>query len=97
LSQARRVLIRTKHPLSWQLITLSPEALSWAMLTLGFGGFGFAAFAMGMKAGQIAEAAWWKGKLQEARTSTREPPPRPATDLCLARRERRGDPSKRPM
>jgi hypothetical protein len=27
-----------------------------------------------MKVGQIVEAAWWKGKLQEALTSTREPP-----------------------
>ena len=42
-------------------------------------GFGFAAFSVGMKVGEIAKAAWWKGKLQEARTSTREPPPRPAT------------------
>jgi hypothetical protein len=45
------------------------------MLMLGFGGFGFAAFSVGMKVGQIAEAAWWKGKVQEALTSTREPPP----------------------
>jgi hypothetical protein len=45
------------------------------MLMLGVGGFGFAAFSMGMKVGQIVEAAWWKGKLQEALTSTREPPP----------------------
>ena len=60
------------------------------MLVLGFGGFGFATFSVGMKVGQIAEAAWWKGKLQEklqeARTSTREPPPRPAT-LFRDRRE----------
>jgi hypothetical protein len=60
--------------MSWQLITLTPEASTWAMLMLGFGGFGFAAFSVGMKVGQIAEAAWRKGKLQEARTSTREPP-----------------------
>ena len=43
------------------------------MLMFGFGGLGFAAFSVGMKVGQIAEAAWWKGKLQEALTSTREP------------------------
>jgi hypothetical protein len=45
------------------------------MLMLAFGGFGFATFSVGMKVGQIVEAAWWKGKLQEALTSTREPPP----------------------
>jgi hypothetical protein len=56
------------------------------MLLLGFGGFGFATFSVGMKVGQIAEAAWWKGKLQEALTSTREPPPQPAT-LFRDRRE----------
>ena len=76
--------------MSWRLITLTPEASTWAMLLLGFGGFGFATFSVGMKVGQIAEAAWWKGKLQEklqeARTSTREPPPRPAT-LFRDRRE----------
>ena len=58
--------------MSWQLITLTPEASTWAMLMLGFGGFGLAAFSVGMKVGQIAEAAWWKGKLQEV--ATREPP-----------------------
>jgi hypothetical protein len=26
--------------MSWQLITLTPEASTWAMLMLGFGGFG---------------------------------------------------------
>jgi hypothetical protein len=72
--------------MSWQLITLTPEASSWAMLVLGFGGFGLAAFSVGMKVGQIAGAAWWKGKLQEALTSTRELPPRPAT-LFRDRRE----------
>ena len=46
-----------------------------AMLMLGFAGFGFATFSVGMKVGQIVEAAWWKGKLQEALTSPREPPP----------------------
>jgi hypothetical protein len=51
--------------MSWQLITLTPEASSWAMLTLGFSGFGLAAFSVGMKVGQIAGAAWWKGKIQE--------------------------------
>ena len=55
-------------------IALTSEALTWAMLMLGFGGLGFAAFSVGMKVGQIAEAAWWKGKLQEALTSTGEPP-----------------------
>ena len=64
---------------------LTSEASTWAMLMLGFGGFGLAAFSVGMKVGQIAEAAWWKGKLQEVLTSTRESPPRPATlfrDRC---------------
>jgi hypothetical protein len=56
------------------------------MLLLGFGGFGFAMFFVGMKVGQIAEAAWWKGKLQEALSSTHEPPPRPAM-LFRDRRE----------
>jgi len=72
--------------MSWRLITLTPEASTWAMLLLGFGGFGFATFSVGMKVGQIAEAAWWKGKLQEACISTREPPRRPAT-LLRDRRE----------
>jgi hypothetical protein len=72
--------------MSWQLITLTPEASTWAMLLLGFGGFAFAAFSVGMKVGQIAEAAWWKAKLQEACTTTREPPPRPAM-LFRDRRE----------
>jgi hypothetical protein len=53
-------------------IALTSEASTWAVLMLGFGGFGFAAFSVGMKVGQIAEAAWWKGKLQKALTSTRE-------------------------
>jgi hypothetical protein len=60
--------------MSWQLITLTPEALSWAMLTLGFGGFGLEAFSMGMKVGQIAGAAWWKGKLAQPVKSGRHPP-----------------------
>jgi hypothetical protein len=30
------------------------------MLMFAFGGLGFAAFSVGMKVGQIAEAAWWK-------------------------------------
>ena len=42
------------------------------MLMLGFGGFGFATFLVGMKVGQIVEAAWWKGKLQEARAAPAE-------------------------
>ena len=57
------------------------------MLMLGFGGLGFAAFSVGMKVGQIAEAAWWKGKLQEALTSTREPPPPRQMSLVRERRE----------
>jgi hypothetical protein len=39
------------------------------MLMLGFGRFGCAMFSIGMKVGQIVEAGWWKGKLQEALTS----------------------------
>ena len=59
-----------------------------AMLMLGFAGFGFATFSVGMKVGQIVEAAWWKGKLQEALTSTREPPPSRHMSLVRERRER---------
>jgi hypothetical protein len=68
------------------IAALTPEASTLAMLMLGFGGFGFAAFSVGMKVGQIAKAAWWKRKLEEARTATREPPPPPAT-LFRDRRE----------
>jgi hypothetical protein len=57
------------------------------MLMFGFGGLGFAAFSVGMKVGQIAEAAWWKGKLQEALTSTREPPPPRQMSLVRERQE----------
>ena len=53
-------------------IAFTSEASTWAMLMLGFGGFGFAAFSVGMKVGQIAEAAWWKGKLQEALVRERQ-------------------------
>jgi hypothetical protein len=66
---------------------LTSEASTWAMLMLGFVGLYLAAFSVGMKVGQIAEAAWWKEKLQEARTSTREPPSRP-TALSRERRDR---------
>jgi hypothetical protein len=54
---------------------------------VGFAGFGFATFSVGMKVGQIVEAAWWKGKLQEARTLTREPPPSSRRSLVRERRE----------
>jgi hypothetical protein len=57
------------------------------MLMLGFGGLGFGVFSVGMKVGQIAEAAWWKGKLQEALTATREPPPPRQMSLVRDRRE----------
>jgi hypothetical protein len=56
------------------IAALTPEASTLAMLMLGFAGFGLATFSVGMKVGQIAEAAWWKGRLQEACASTREPP-----------------------
>jgi hypothetical protein len=68
-------------------IALTSEASTWAMLMLGFGGLGFAAFSVGMKVGQIAEAAWWKGKLQEAPTSTREPLPPRQMSLVRERQE----------
>jgi hypothetical protein len=68
-------------------IALTSEASTWAMLMFGFGGLGFAAFSVGMKVGQIAEAAWWKGKLQEALTSTREPPPPRQMSLVRERQE----------
>jgi hypothetical protein len=68
-------------------IALTSEASTWAMLLTGFGGLGFAAFSVGMKVGQIAEAAWWKGKLQEALTATHEPPPPRQMSLVRERRE----------
>jgi hypothetical protein len=83
--------------MSWPLIALTSEASTWAMLMLGFVGFGLAAFSMGMKVGQIVEAAWWKGKLQEARTLTREPPtlfrdrPELGESSSLLQRPRPGD------
>ena len=69
-------------------VAMTSEASNLAMLMLGFGGFGFATFLVGMKVGQIVEAAWWKGKLQEALTSTREPPPSRQMSLVRERRER---------
>jgi hypothetical protein len=68
-------------------IALTSEASTWAMLMFGFGGLGFAAFSVGTKVGQIAEAAWWKGKLQEALTSTREPLPPREMSLVRERQE----------
>jgi hypothetical protein len=41
---------------------LTSEASTWAMLTLSFVGLYLAAFSVGMKVGQIAEAAWWREK-----------------------------------
>ena len=35
------------------------------MLMIGFAGFGLATFSVGMKVGQIVEATWGKGKLEE--------------------------------
>ena len=72
---AQASLLTTAVRVSPLTTALTSEASTWALLMLGFGGFGFAAFSVGMKVGQIAEAAWWKGKLQEAVTSTHEPPP----------------------
>ena len=69
------------------IAALTPEASTLAMLMLGFAGFGLATFSVGMKVGQIVEAAWWKGKLQEALTSTREPPPSRQISLVRERRE----------
>jgi hypothetical protein len=66
---------------------MTSEASNLAMLMLGFGGFGFATFSVGMKIGQIVEAAWWKGKIQEALTSTREPPPSRQMSLVREPRE----------
>jgi hypothetical protein len=68
-------------------IALTSDASTWARLMFGLGGLGFAVFSVGMKAGQIAEAAWWKGKLQEALTSNREPPPPRQMSLVPERRE----------
>ena len=76
-------------------VALTSEASTWAMLMLGVGGFGFAAFSMGMKVGQIVEAAWWKGKLQEALTSTREPPPSRQMSLVRERPELGENPLRR--
>ena len=69
------------------IAALTPEASTLAMLMLGFAGFGLATFSVGMKVGQIVEAAWWKGKLQEALTSTREPPLSRRMSLVRERRE----------
>ena len=69
------------------LVALTSEASNLAMLMLGFGGFGLATFSVGMRVGQIVEAAWWKGKLQEALTSTREPQPSRQMSLVRERRE----------
>ena len=69
-------------------VALTSEASNFAMLMLGFAGFGFATFSVGIKVGQIVEAAWWKGKLQEALTSTREPPPSRQMSLVHERLER---------
>ena len=68
-------------------VALTSNASNLAMLMLAFGGFGFATFSVGMKVGQIVEAAWWKGKLQEALTSPREPPPSRQMSLVRERRE----------
>jgi hypothetical protein len=57
------------------------------MLMLAFGGFGVVTFSVGMKIGQIVEAAWRKGKLQETLTSTREPPLSRQMSLVRERRE----------
>jgi hypothetical protein len=65
------------------------------MLMIGFAGFGLATFSVGMKVGQIVEAAWWKGKLQEALTSTREPPPSMQMSLVRERQERGESPLRR--
>jgi hypothetical protein len=45
------------------------------MLGFGFGGLGFAVFSVAERVGRRAGAEWWKEKLRESRTSTREPPP----------------------
>ena len=63
------------------------SGLESGMLMLGFGGLGFATFSVGTKVGQIVEAAWWKGKLQEALASTREPSPLGETSVVRERRE----------
>ena len=68
-------------------VALTFDASNLVMLTLGFGGFASATFSVGLKVGQIVEAAWWKGKLQ-ALTSTPEPPPSSQMSLVCERRER---------
>jgi hypothetical protein len=80
------------------IAALTPEVSTLAMLMIGFAGFGLATFSVGMKVGQIVEAAWWKGKLQEALTTTREPPPsRLSRQMSLVReRPERGESSLRP-
>jgi hypothetical protein len=74
---------------------MTSEASNLVMLMLGFGGFGLATFSMGMKVGQIVEAAWWRGKLQEALTSPREPPPSRQMSLVRERRELGESPLRR--
>lgn len=66
---------------------MTSQALNLATLMLGFGGFGFTMFLVGMKVGQIVEAAWWKGKLEQALTSTRDPSPSSQMSLVRQRRE----------
>jgi hypothetical protein len=63
------------------------QALNLATLMLGFGGFGLTMFLVGTKVGQIVEAAWWKGKLEQALTATRDPSPSSQTSLVCERRE----------
>ena len=80
-------------------VALTSDASNLAMLMLAFGGFGFATFSVGMKVGQIVEAAWWKGKLQEALTSTSEPPPSRQMSLVrepLGERRERSESPLRP-
>ena len=74
-------------PVPQLTVAMTSEASNLAMLMLGFGGFGFATFLVGMTVGQIVEAAWWKGKFQEALTSTREPPPTRQMSLVRERSE----------
>jgi hypothetical protein len=40
------------------IVAMTSQALNLATLMLGFGGFGFTMFLVGMKIGQMVEAAW---------------------------------------
>jgi hypothetical protein len=61
--------------MSWQLITLTPEASRWAMLMLGFAEFGFAAFFRGHESRPKGRSGVVGSKATGTRRLKRKPPP----------------------